>query len=386
MTEQELSVIEETSADGETQTEEVVVHELATDSGEAKTKAPNKNLIFGVAGAILLLVAAGLTYYFFSENTPGGEIAAKVGSEKIMTATLDSEMAKLGLSDASAEISEDIKAEYRSQLLEELIGQKLILIEADKEKIKVGEDEIDEAVASIEASYGGAQGFDEALSDAGYTRESFKEDVRWQLITTALLEKKVPEDSVKEEDVRAFYDENKDLFGEEAAKRCSHILYASEDGEKASKALERIKAGEDFAEIAKAESTDTMTAVEGGDLGWPTTTYVPEFQAAVDQLEPGDEPIIVQSVYGYHIVKVTDKRDASQASYEDAREQALQELINSKRTDVYLGLLKDLRDTTKVEIYDEAVKQYMEKAATQPAAEDEALDIQVEPEADAEAE
>lgn len=355
---------------------EIVEASHEVEEASSETRKPNKTAL-GI-GATLLVVAAVVAALVLSGTlskdgfkSPFGpsadKVAAVVNGHEIATATLDSEMSKLGLSEINESLTADLQKEYRSQILDELIAQELLLEEAKAKKVLVSDKDIDEAVDSVKVEYGDDEAFNEALASAGYTLDSYKKEVRWQLSANALVEKAVPEDSIKDEELRPYYDSNIELFSTEAAKRTSHILYSVEDKAKAEEALKEIKGGADFAEIAKAESIDSMTAPEGGDLGWPTTSYVPEFQAAVDELEPGDDPKLVQSVYGYHIVKVTDKRDAGVKDFDAAKGEVKQAILNEKRTDAYLGLVDKLRATADIKVLDQQV---IEFRATQEANQD----------------
>lgn len=333
---------------------------------ETVTSKGPKSKVFIAAGVVLSVVVVATVIIMSGMLGNGTEVAAQVGGKKILVKTLDSEMAKLALADGGSELTAEMQLQYRSALLDELIAQRLIEDEAARVGVEVTDEEVDAALKSIEDGYGGKESFEEALVNAGHNRESFQSQIRWQLLATALLEQAVPASSLTEEEIEAFYEANLDTFSTAAAKRCSHILYDAADEDKAEKALEEIKSGADFAEIAKSESIDTATAELGGDLGWPSTAYVEEFQAAVDALEPGDEPLLIRSVYGYHIVKVTDERKAGQTSLEDSYEEVVEALLSQKRSLAYSALINDLRETANVEILDEKVKEYLSSQQDNP--------------------
>lgn len=338
--------------------EPVEITQVIDDEKNNNNLGSKRTLFVGI-GLVLLVVVVVAVLVFNGTFAGVGKVAARVDGTDITTKTLDSEMQKLALADGGSSLSAEEQLQYRSAILDELISQQLIQNEATKNNVEVSDEEVDSAVNSVEVGYGGEASFEEALKNAGLSRDSFKNQIRWQLLATGLLEKAVPESSLSEEEIEAFYEANLVSFTTEGAKRCSHILYATEDKDKAEAALKKIKAGADFAEIAKSESTDAATAKSGGDLGWPTTAYVQEFQEAVDSLAPGDEPKIVRSVYGYHIVKVTDERLAGQTSLEDCRDQVVQELLNQKRSLAYSSLISNLRKSAKIEILDEKVNQYV---------------------------
>lgn len=137
--------------------------------------------------------------------------------------------------------------------------------------------------------------------------------------------------TLEEEDLSAYYEDNLDMFTQEKQVKASHILFktapeATDEEvkkieEKAASVLERAKKGEDFAALATEFSEDT-TKSKGGDLGYFTQgRMVKEFEDAAFALEPGQISELVKTDYGYHIIKVEDKKERSVKTYEEARAQ-----------------------------------------------------------------
>ena len=115
---------------------------------------------------------------------------------------------------------------------------------------------------------------------------------------------------VSEADVQSAYDEAAKEFKPQKEFNASHILVASEDEAKAIEA--QLKDGGDFAAIAKEKSTDPGSGAQGGSLGWfGAGQMVPEFQAAVETLKPGEISAPVQSQFGWHIVRLDEVRDTA---------------------------------------------------------------------------
>jgi len=128
-----------------------------------------------------------------------------------------------------------------------------------------------------------------------------------------------------------------------------HILLASEDDAK--KALARVKGGEDFAKVATELSKDP--AGEGGDLGWFTKDrMVPEFSAVAFKLEPGQISDPVKTQFGWHIIKVEEKRMKTFPSYDQLKEQAMRYVSQKAQSE----LIADLRSKAKIETFDESGK------------------------------
>ncbi len=152
-----------------------------------------------------------------------------------------------------------------------------------------------------------------------------------QVMREVLLNRQVKE-GMTEEAVRARYDRFAEEFQPEAEIQARHILVGSEDEAKA--IIAELDAGGDFAAIAKTKSIDTGSGAEGGDLGFFSAgQMVPEFSQAAFALEPGKYSAApVQSQFGWHVIKVEQKRETAPPSFEEARpeieNQLSQELVN----------------------------------------------------------
>ncbi|MGD9916066.1 MAG: peptidylprolyl isomerase [Rhizobiaceae bacterium] len=157
---------------------------------------------------------------------------------------------------------------------------------------------------------------------------------------------------ITEEDVRARYDRYVSEMPPVNEVKASHILVKTK--EEADAIVKRLDAGEDFATIAKELSQDPGSGANGGDLGYfGPGQMVPEFEKAAFALEVGQytkEP--VQSQFGWHIIKVEDKRQQQPPAFEDVKEQ-VRSLVLRER---YVALLKTLREGGSVEITDPALK------------------------------
>jgi peptidyl-prolyl cis-trans isomerase C len=167
------------------------------------------------------------------------------------------------------------------------------------------------------------------------------------------MEQLAANQQVTEADIKEYYDSNKAQFSQQAQKRAAHILFKATDKAEAQKVLADLKAGTiTFADAAKKYSTDTQTASKGGDLGWPgTTSYVPEFQAALDKLKKGEmTAALVQSTYGYHIILVTDTRPAKQQSLAEVQAQIKQIIVQKRKAEAYQKFLDELRKNAKIEV------------------------------------
>ena len=150
-------------------------------------------------------------------------------------------------------------------------------------------------------------------------------------------------DAVDDAKIKAAYDKQVADFKPAPEWTASHILVDSEDKAKALKA--EIDGGKDFAEVAKANSSDG-SAASGGDLGWfGLGQMVPEFEAAVTTLEVGLVSEPVKSQFGWHLIKLNEKRDTSPPTLDEARP----ELENQLRQAALQARLEELRAAATIE-------------------------------------
>ncbi len=168
-------------------------------------------------------------------------------------------------------------------------------------------------------------------------------------------------DTVTDADVKARYDKEVAALPKQEEVHARHILVKTED--EAKDVIKQLDAGKDFAELAKEKSTDPNKD-DGGDLGYFTRgRMVKEFEDAAFSLEKGTySKTPVKTDFGYHVIKVEDKRDAPPPPFEQVQDQVRQLVMRDK----YLALLNDAKAKAKVEIMDETLRKGYENANKQP--------------------
>ena len=153
--------------------------------------------------------------------------------------------------------------------------------------------------------------------------------------------------AVTDESMRALYTETVKNLKPETEIRASHILVETED--QAKDIVKRIKAGEDFAKLATELSKDPGSGQQGGDLGFFTKErMVPEFSAAAFALAPGQVSEPVKSQFGYHVIKLVDKREKPVPTYDEVKDQIEQFMYRKNQQET----IKALRETGKIERID----------------------------------
>ena len=159
---------------------------------------------------------------------------------------------------------------------------------------------------------------------------------------------------VSEDEMKAFYEEHKDEFKMPEMWRASHILVASE-GE-AKDVLSELSKGKNFEDIARAESIDA-TSSRGGDVGYfRIGQVVPEFENTCLNLNVGQTSAIVRTQFGYHIIKLTDKKSEALEPYESAKPKIENALKLKKRDELFDKMVVSLKEKYRVRVEDDAIE------------------------------
>ena len=180
------------------------------------------------------------------------------------------------------------------------------------------------------------------------------EDLKKRLIVEAFLKKRVETDAkVGDDDLKKFYEQNKDKFKTGEQVRASHILVKTE--KEAKDVLAQIKAGGNFEELAKKYSVDA-SAANGGDLGWfGKGSMVPAFEKAVLALKEGQVSDVVKSDFGYHIIKLTGKRPAGVRPFEEVKDQIKAAIMPAKQQEVFQKIKDELKKSAKINIKEDVL-------------------------------
>lgn len=197
--------------------------------------------------------------------------------------------------------------DVRQNIIDSYVDQELMKQGAEDRGVTVEDSEVDSYVESIKSNYDSDEKWNQALQGAGFEDEAaYRENVKNGLLSSKLMESFEVDDPTDEEVLEYAATAVSNYDG---AKKSSHILFDANDKDTAQSVLDQIDSGElDFAEAAKEYSTDTASAADGGNVGWDKlTTFVDAYQDALDSLEVGQVSGLVESDYGYHIIKCTDE-------------------------------------------------------------------------------
>lgn len=245
------------------------------------------------------------------------------------------------------ELYEAMKERYGEQVLRELVYGKVL-----SEKYEVTDEEVQKEIDKLKEQYG-AQ-FDMVLQQSGFkTEEQLK-----KTMTVGLLQEKVAmkDIEVTDEEIQEHYDNLKPEI------KASHILV--EDEETAKEVKNKLNEGASFEELAQEYSTDG-SAANGGDLGYfGPGQMVPEFEEAAYALEVGEISEPVQSQFGFHIIKLTDKKEV--APFEEMKEEIREELARAKVDFTQVeALVNEELEAANVEVKDKDLEGTFEPTTTQ---------------------
>jgi peptidyl-prolyl cis-trans isomerase C len=259
-----------------------------------------------------------------------------------------------------------VPAEQRNQVyrgvLDQIVGYKLLLQEAKARKLAVPDAELNARVDEIRKQFPSEDLFMQMLIERKMTIDQVRSDARDDMVISRLIEAEIADKvAVKPEQVQEFYDQNPDQFTQQERVRASHILIAyPENADAAAKAQVRaraeqvltdLKAGQDFAALAKEHSEDPGSAVNGGDLGFfEQGQMVGPFNDAAFSLAPGATSDLVETQFGYHIIRVAEKQQARAVPLDEVRPQVEQFLQHRNREEQTDAFVKSLRDKGKIEI------------------------------------
>lgn len=256
---------------------------------------------------------------------------------------------------------EEAREQVRKQAVETCINRVLLFAEADRRDIQASPEMINERMTGIIRRFPSEQAFNDQLTKTGATRAQIENGIGQQIRIDLLVQESISlaEIDVSEEEISSFYKNNPDSFVAPEEVRASHILFKTEetdsDSVKSQKRLElagllgQIEKGDDFAEVAKKHS-DCPSKEKGGDLGYfERGAMVKPFEKVAFDLKPGELSDIVETRFGYHLIKVMDRRDERIYQFNEVKEQIFKHLVTEKEQDAFVAYINELRQDATIE-------------------------------------
>jgi peptidyl-prolyl cis-trans isomerase C len=291
----------------------------------------------------------------------GQESVARVNGVAITALELNRATKVMSAGQRGVTPSADQQKEFEKQALNQLVSAELLYQAGQKLEIKDLDKQVDDKMAQGKAKFPNTEDFAKAMKEMDMEEKDLRDYTRRDLIITNFIEKTIiPKVTVSEEDARKFYDQNPDKFTRPETVKASHILLgvdqkASADEkktarEKAEKLRKELSGGADFAALAKGNST-CPSSQQGGDLGYfGKGQMVPAFETAAFALKPGEISDVVETQFGYHIIKLTEKKAAEKVEFKEARPRIDEFLKNQKVGAAVNDYLTEARKTAKIEM------------------------------------
>lgn len=291
-------------------------------------------------------------------------VVARVNGKPILGRDLEQrvrgELATIG-NPAWKDLRDDYKAEVVGRLLSQLVGDELLYQKAVATGFAATPAEVQAEFDKVAKTYPNDATLNAELANRGMDRKSMTQELSKNLILQKYIQENITKKIViAPADVTTYYNAHPDEFKHPELIRTSHILIgvpanATPEQDKVAKdrataLLERARKGEDFAKLAKENSTDP-SASQGGDIG---LTEIGElegpYEEAAKKIKVGEISGLVRTSYGYHVIKLTDYKKAGTATLEEVRAQLTDFLKNQKEEEEVSKLIKTLQSQAKIEI------------------------------------
>ncbi len=291
-------------------------------------------------------------------------IAAKVNGAAIYDRDLQGELngALQEILASGVTPSEEQLAQFRTETLERLIKIELLFQKSEKAGVKVDPQMMDSQLQTLKARFPSADQYKEFLTGLGLTEDEVKGQFRKNFSVQQFIKEQFSDKAkITDMEIREYFDSNQDKFVQPDSVKASHILIlAKEDESKEEKDKKRAKLqqvrkeileGADFSDMAKRFS-ECPSNTKGGDLGYFTRgQMVQPFETAVFKMMPGDMSDIVETKFGFHLIKLVDKKTESKVSYDEAKEQISGYLTQVKVSKEIERFVEDLRKEADVKIF-----------------------------------
>ncbi|HEY3306888.1 MAG TPA: peptidylprolyl isomerase [Desulfuromonadaceae bacterium] len=303
--------------------------------------------------SIAILCSAPLFLFAQEENS----VVAIVNGIQLKKADLNQEYWKLLPQNRNyhGNVSDEKTEKLRAEALQKLVLTELQYQDALAKGMKLGESELTAEIEKLSRNYKEKEGFEAAIAGSGFDLKSFARFVERTVLAERISIAEIDNQAVVPDAmVKSYYEQNGSHYSKPREYRASHILIkfdpAANDEERArarSRAeaiLKKVRDGGIFADIAAQESDD-LTRIKGGDMGYFHAGQTEsEFDAALAKMKVGEISDLVETIYGYHIIQLVEKKLPRQLPFEEVSKKIKNELLNNEKkrlSDLWLSNLKN---------------------------------------------
>jgi len=292
------------------------------------------------------------------------QTVVKVNGQPIPNEAIAFELSRLVRFYAQHMPEEQVRAQLdalRRKAVDQAIGAKLLIDEAARLDIQVSDAEVDERIQAMENEAGGAEHLQAELKKQGVSQEAFRAQVKRGRRVDKLVETVTSGVSdPREDDIRRHFESHREEFQRAERVQAQHILVAPESKDEAARTAARAKleairariaAGGDFDGEAAAHSECPSGKQAAGSLGWFSRgMMVKPFDDAVFSLQVGELSAIVETEFGFHIIRKTAHEEAAEADFDEARETIRDFLRHVARGEALSAHVAELRAKAQIEI------------------------------------
>lgn len=297
-----------------------------------------------------------------AQNQPLKDAVAVVNGSVISRSEFNAEIGQVQqrFSSMGQPLSSTRLSEIKKKILENFIDRELLYQASQKNGIKVDEAEVNEQLIALKKRFPSEAEFNKALSERNISEATITSQLERNIAIKEFIDKQfVQKITITDKESKTYYESNPDLFKQPEQVRASHILIKvdpkADDAKKAEarnkieEIQKKLQKGEDFSALAK-EFSQGPSNVKGGDLGYfKRGQMVPPFEQAAFGLKPGTISDIVETNFGYHLIKVIDKKSESTIPYSDVKERLEQHLKQKKVQKEITSYVEKLKAKAKVE-------------------------------------
>ena len=289
------------------------------------------------------------------------DVLARVNGEKVERWEFDNAVKRMEAR-AGGPVPPDKRDEVLRNVLDQLVAYHLLAQEARARKLAVPDADVDARLADIRKSFPTEDAFKQGIAAQGLTLDQLKTQAKTSLEVAKVIDSEVNSKvTVQDPEVKTFYDQNLERFKQGDSVHAAHILIGvpqdapppakAEAKTKAATVLKTIKAGGDFATLARANSSDPGSAQNGGDLGFfPKGQMTPAFEQAAFKLKPGTVSAVVETPFGFHIIKVLERRAPRTAPFAEVSGQIKDFLVQGQREQKLEKFVEQVKAKGKIEI------------------------------------
>ena len=289
------------------------------------------------------------------------DVLARVNGEPVERWEFDNAVKRLEAR-AGGPIPPERRDEILRGVLDQLVAYHLLAQEARARTLRAADQDVDARVAEIRKNFPDEAAFTQAMAAQGLTVEHLRAQTRANLEVQKVIDAEVSAKvSVQDADVSTFYQQNVERFKQSESVHASHILIGVAQGAtpaeksaakaKAEAALKQVRGGADFAAVARAQSQDPGSAQNGGDLGFfPKGQMTPAFEAAAFKLKTGAVSSVVETPFGFHIIKVLGRRPPRTAPLDEVSGQIKDFLTQGQREQKLEQFIAQVKSKSKLEV------------------------------------